>query len=31
VLGTVEVAHNALAFVHASTTEVDQLHAVVAS
>ena len=31
VLGTLEVAHNALAFVRASTTEVDQLHAVVAS
>jgi hypothetical protein len=30
-LGTLEVAHNALAFVRASTTEVDQLHAVVAS
>jgi hypothetical protein len=31
VLGTLEVAHNALAIVHASTTEVDQLHIVVAS
>jgi hypothetical protein len=30
-LGTLEAAHNALAFVHVSTTEVDQLHAVVAS
>jgi hypothetical protein len=30
-LGTLEVAHNALAFVHASTTEVDQLHAGIAS
>jgi hypothetical protein len=30
-LGTLEAAHNALAFVHASTTEVDQLHGVIAS
>ena len=30
-LGELGVAHNALAFVHVSTTEVDQLHAVVAS
>jgi hypothetical protein len=30
-LGTLEGAHNALAFVHASTDMVDQLHAVVAS
>jgi hypothetical protein len=30
-LGTLEVAHNALAFVRASTAEVDHLHTVVAS
>jgi hypothetical protein len=30
-LGTLQVAHNTLAFVHASTTGVDQLHAVIAS
>jgi hypothetical protein len=30
-LGSLELAHNALAFVHASTAAVDQLHAVVAS
>jgi hypothetical protein len=30
-LGTLQVAHNALAFVQASTTVVDQLHAVIAS
>jgi hypothetical protein len=30
-LGTLDAAHNALAFVHASTDTVDHLHAVVAS
>jgi hypothetical protein len=30
-LGSLELAHNALAFVHTSSTAIDQLHAVVAS
>src|SRR5262249_9673445 len=30
-LGTLDAAHNALSFVHASTQVVDQLHVVVAS